>query len=232
MPSTLRRTATPLVSAVLLLAVTSGCGGGHRLAEYDFAGRSMALVVLSPSSPVLLTPNYGVKESDDIVSAVVKVGSKVARDVEGRRARARLDSAASRVNVADDLAKQTLERTSRYLGMHAVPSAREADFLLEVHLHNYGLDARSESAAYLFTESEAVLLDRQTGREIWNAKVHGSDQLTPSVSGTGLPGGGIITAGTLRTVSVADFQEALNQLVTVSSNRIADELRSSLRSVR
>ena len=231
MPSTNRSIAASLGATLLLLGAV-GCGGGHHLAEYDFAGRSMALVVIAPTAPVLLTPNYGVNESDDVVATVVKVGSKVARDVEGRRARARLDSAASRVSVADDLAKQTLERTSRYLGMHPVTSTGGADFLLEVHLHNYGLDARGESAAYLFTNSEAVLLHRHTGREIWNAKVHGSDQLTPSVHVAGIPGGGIITAGTLHTVTVADFQEALNQLVALSSNRIADQLRSSLRDLR
>lgn len=230
MPSTIRRGA-PFVGAALLL-LAAACGGGHHLGEYDFAGRSMALVVLSPTAPILLTPNYDVKESDDVISAVVKVGSKVARDVEGRRARARLDSAASRVSMADDLAKQTLERTSRYLGMRPVTSANGADFLLEIHLRNYGLDARGENAAYLFTNSEAVLLDRHTGREIWNVRVHGNDQLTPSMRGTGIPGGGIITAGTLRTVTVADFQEALNQLVALSSSRIADELRASLRDVR
>jgi hypothetical protein len=218
---------------MLFLLAAAACGRGHHLGEYNFTDRSMALVVIAPPSPGLLTPGYGLKESDDVVSAVVRAGSKVARDVEGRRARARLDSATSRVSMADDLAKRTLERTSRYLGLRPVTSTADADFLLEVHMRNYGVDARGESAAYLYTNSEAVLLDRRTGREIWNVKVQGTDRLTPIIRGTGsIPGGGIITAGTLHTVTVADFQQALDQLVTLSSNRIADELRSSLRDVR
>ena len=231
--ATIRPAVARLLAAALLLSLAStACGHGHHLGEYTFTDRSMALVVIAPRGPGLLTPGYGVNESDDVVSAVVKAGSKVARDVEGRRARARLDSATSRVSIADTLARRTLDRTSRYLGLRPVSSSADADFLLEVHMRNYGVDARSESAAYLYTNAEAVLLDRRTGREIWNVEVHGSDRLTPSVGAGSIPGGGIITAGTLRTVTVADFQQALDQLVTLSSNRIADELRASLRDAR
>jgi hypothetical protein len=231
-PSGSTRTAR-LVALPLLAAIACG-GPGHHLDEYAFANRTMALVVLDSPAPALLTPGYGVRGSDDVIAVVARAGSSVARDVAGRRARARLDSATSRVHIADDLARRTLERTSRYLGLRPVPGASEADFLLEVRLRNYGIDARSESAAYLFTNAEAVLLDRRSGREIWNAEVRGSDRLTPAVRGTAsVPGmGGVITAGTLHSVSVADFQGALDQLVTLSSNRIADDLRAALRDVR
>ena len=229
----IRPAGVALIGAVFLLLASAACGRGHHLDEYTFTNRSMALVVIAPPAPGLLTPGYGLNEADDVVSAVVRAGSKVARDVEGRRARARLDSATSRTSMADDLARRTLDRTSRYLGLRPVSSASDPDFLLEVHMRNYGVDARGESAAYLYTNAEAVLLDRRTGREIWNVKVHGTDRLTPFIGRTGsIPGGGIITAGTLHTVTVADFQQALDQLVTLSSNRIADELRASLRDVR
>jgi len=42
----------------------------------------------------------------------------------------------------------------------------------------------------------------------------------------------VITASTLGSVSVADFQGALNQLMDYSSNLITNELRSALRDVR
>ena len=89
-----------------------------------------------------------------------------------------------------------------------VPAASEADadFLLEIHMRSYGIDVRSRGAARLYTNAEAVLLDRRTGREIWNSRVRGTDRLTPHVVGMrGVPGT-VITAGTLHTVTVADFQ--------------------------
>ena len=218
-------------AGVLVLFGAAACGGHHHLGEYTFAERSMAVVVVSPPAPGLLTAGYDVRASDDAVQAVIKAGSTAAKDVEARRAHARLDSATARVGVTGDLAQRTLERTSRYLGTRPSPSARDADDLLEVHMRSFGLDARSQSA-YLYTNAEAVLLDRRSGREIWNVKVHGTDRLTPHVRGVGGVPGAIVTAGMLRTMTVQDFQDALGQLADLSANLMADELRAALRDVR
>ena len=87
-------------------------------------------------------------------------------------------------------------------------------------------------SASLYTNAEVVLLDRRTGGEIWFVKVHGTDRLTPRVYGAGGVGGSIIAAGTLHTMTVADFEQALDQLMTLSANVVADELRSALRDAR
>lgn len=154
------------------------------------------------------------------------------KNSEAGRARARLDSATTRAGLADALAHRTLERASRYLGMQAVQNTTGADFLLEVHMRSFGIDVRGRGAAELYTNAEVVLLDRRTGREIWDVSVRATDRLTPRVYGAGRLPGTVITAGTLHTVTVADFQDALDQLVQLSSNAIADELRESLRDAR
>jgi hypothetical protein len=231
--ATTRRATSAPVSAILAFALISGCGGPrHHLAEYSFADRTLGLVYIAAPAPSLYTGSYGIRADDDPVTAVVRAGAGVAKQVEARRASARLDSALTRTRVSDLLANRTLDRAGRYLGMRPVTSSDAADFLLEIQMRNLGIDVSGSSAAYLYTNAEAVLLDRRTGREIWSAKVHGTDRLTPSVHGGDQVPGTIITAGTLGTVSVADFQSALDQLATLSSTVIADELRSALRSAR
>jgi hypothetical protein len=220
-----------------LVVVLAACGGNkHHLAEYAFADRTMAMVSVAQPSPGLLTGAYNLSADDGLTEAVIKAGTGVAKDAEARRARARLDSASMRTDLSRDLANRALERTSRYLGVRAASSPDNADFLMEIHMHSFGLDARSSSAAYLYTNAEAVLLERRTGREIWNVNIHGTDRLTPRVRGGigGVPGvpGAIVTASTLHTLTVADFQDALDQLLALSSNLIADELRASLRDAR
>lgn len=226
------RAARSLTCTLAVLALPA-CAGHHHLGEYTFAQRSMAVVVVSSPAPSLLTGGYDLR-ADDPVGSVLRAGTVAAKDVEARRAHARLDSAAAIVGATGDLAQRTLERTSRYLGTRPVQGAADADFLLEVRMKNFGLDARGQSSAYLYTNAEAVLLDRRSGREIWNCAVHGTDRLTPRVRGaTNVPGAGaIITASSLATMSVADFQDALQQLAELSSNVVADELRSALRDVR
>jgi hypothetical protein len=223
----------PVVAALIVAAAfVAGCGPNHHLKDYTFSDRSMALVYLEPPRPELFTGGYDLASSKNPLEAVVKAGSGIAKEVEGRKANARLDSASSSVDVAGRLAQQTLERASRYLGVRPVTTRDNADFLIEVHMRRFGIDASGQGAAYLFTNAEAVLLERRTGREIWSIAVRGTDRITPSVRGTDQLPGAIVTAGTLGAVTVADFQQALEQLVQLSSNLIADELREALRDVR
>lgn len=227
-----RYRARVLAVVCSIVATLPACGGGHHLAEYPFASRTLAVVYIAPPSPELLTSYYDLGNSQNPIQAVVRAGADVAREREGRRAYARLDSAAARIDIPAVLAQRTLERASRYLGTRPVTDESQADYLLEVRMERFGINAKADEAAYLFTFAEAVLLDRRTGREIWNVKIHGRDRLTPYVQSSSPIPGSVITASTLGSVSVADFQGALNQLMDSASNLITNELRSALRGVR
>lgn len=231
----MRRLDAPVVhsriAVAMALALVAGCGK-HYLNQYDFSDKTLALVYIEPPAPELLHGWYNLDVDGNAIQTVVQAGAKVAKEVEARRASARLDSAAQRVDVASRLAQRTLERASRYLGTRMVVTPDGADYVLEIHMRSFGIDARSNRATYLFTRAEAVLLDRKTGREIWSEDVRGTDRLTPYVVGTRSVPSAVFTAATLHTVTVADFQEALEQLTTYTSNLITNELREKLRDVR
>ena len=220
------------IAATALLLATAGCGGKHYLAHYQFADKTISLVYIEPPAPELIHGWYNVDAGGTAVQTVVRAGASIAKEVEARKASTRLDSAAVRVDVSGRLAQRTLERASRYLGTRPVMTPDGADFVLEMHMRSFGIDARSNRAAYLFTRAEAVLIDRRTGREIWSEEVRGSERLTPWVAGTPNVPSAIFTAATLHSVTVADFQEALDQLCTYTSNLITNELREKLRDVR
>src|SRR5690349_8283753 len=129
------------------LFAASACGGyHHHLADYDFSGRSMAVVSIAQPAPSLLTGTVDLS-GESIKETVMQAGSTVASNMEARRARARLDSAVARFDLTNELAQRTLGRTSRYLGVHPAASENDADFLMEIHVHNFGIDARKSSAA-------------------------------------------------------------------------------------
>src|SRR3954462_6333727 len=220
------------VAGSALVASVVACGGGHHLAEYPFASRTLAVVYMGPPAPLLLTSYFDLTNSQNAVEAVVRAGADVAREREGRRANARLDSATSRIDIPAVLAQRTLVRASRYLGTRSVTDENQADYLMEVRMERFGINAKADEATYLFTFAEAVLIDRRTGREIWNVNVHGRDRLTPYVQSSSPIPGSVIAAGTLGSVRVGDFQNALNELMDYSSTLITNELRAALRDVR
>jgi hypothetical protein len=215
-----------------IVSFAVGCGGGHHLAEYPFSSRTLAVVYIAPPAPVLLTSYYDLSNSQNPVEVAVRAGADVVREREARRASSRLDSATARIDIPKVLAQRTLERASRYLGTRPITDEQQADYLMEVRMDRFGINAKADEATYLFTYAEAVLLDRRTGREIWNVNIHGRDRLTPYVQSNSRIPGSVIAAGTLGSVSVSDFQGALNELMDLSSTLITNELRSALRDVR
>lgn len=222
----------PVRVLVLAVAASLACGGGHHLAEYDFGGGTLAMVDLGTPAPVLLTGDVDVDTERGALETVLDAGSRAAKEVAARDARARLDSASARVDMGERMADRLLERAGRYLGTRAVEAASEADYLLELDVRDYGIDARGERDARLFVVAEAVLLHRRTGREIWNTEVRGRDRLTPSVEGSEHLPSDVFTAGGLARISVADFERILRGLADVSADAVTDQLREDLREVR
>lgn len=222
------RSLTITVAAIMI----AGCSRKHYLAQYQFSDRTLAMVFLDPPAPELLTGFYDLRPTTNPIRVATRVAGGIAKEIEARKVSAKLDSAILHVDIPARLARRTLERASRYLGTRPAMSAADADYVLEVNMRRFGIDARNSTAAYLYTRAEAVLIDRKTGREIWSVDVRGSDRLTPWVHGTRDIPSSIITAATMSTVSVADLQDALDQLVTSSSNAITNRLRDKLRDVR
>lgn len=215
-----------------LVATQAACGGKHHLEEYRFFDRTLGVSFIEPPEAELKHGWYNVDPGGNAIQNVVQAGAKVAKELEARRALSRLDSAEQAVDLTELLANGTAQRASRYLGTRAATDVDAADYVLEIEMREFGIDARSNSATYLYSRAEAILIDRRSGREIWSKKVKGTDRLTPYIVGTMDAPSAIFTAATLHTVSVAQFQRALEQLVVNTSNRIANELRADLRDAR
>lgn len=228
-------TAVPTLRGVLVCALAaaslSACGGGHELERYSFAGSTLAVADYAPPAPALWTGGYDV-DGDDVITAVLDAGSQVAKDIEARRVRTRLDSAANLVDVRARMSQWTLERAARYLGARPVDDPAAADYLLEVYVRQYGIDARGDRPARLFMNVEAVLLDRRSGHEAWTVEVNSHDRLTPPVAtGSSVPID-IVTAGSLHTLTAEQLRTELAGLTDFTADYLTNELRKDLRDIR
>src|SRR5207244_9409907 len=126
-----RRLLPAIIATAAIAASLVSCGGGHHLAEYPFTSRTLAVVYIAPPAPVLLTSYYDLRNSQNPVEAVVRAGADVAREREGRRANARLDSATARIDIPAVLAQRTLQRASGSLATQPVPTKNQAHNLLK-----------------------------------------------------------------------------------------------------
>jgi hypothetical protein len=226
----------PLFAAVVAATTIalSGCGSKHRLAEYDFRGRTLAVVTLAPPYPEILSGTNLDTKADSPLEKVLRVGSEIAREASARRLRARLDSAATAVDVSGRLSERALNNAARHLRATPVGEPGAGAHELEIRVRHYGIVANSWSAgAYYSIDAEVFLLDGATGRRIWSTSVRRRDPVGPSAIGVDDRSvTNVVTAVTLANMSAAEIQRALESLADYSADRVVEQLAKALDDAR
>jgi hypothetical protein len=221
--------------AALALLTASGCASAGHLAEYDFRDRAVGVVSVAPPHPEVFTRGDFWFVRPNLVDAGVRVAAEIVREVEAERARARLDSAVVRVDVAQRMSARVLEQGARQLRARPVERVQESDFEIELRVRRYGIEADSwDDQARFVIEAEVLLLDAASGREIWKSKLDEKERVSSGVLGWALPDavGGAVTAGQLAGLSVAEMERALESLADYCADRMMDSLRRGLEKAR
>jgi hypothetical protein len=219
-----------LASAVVLGG--GACGPSHHLGEYDFRGNTLAAVAELPAFPDILTGPLFVGTSANPVGAIIQAGSRAAREISVRSVRDKLHRADERVNIGAILEDEAQRRASRYLRTESSPSPADADFSLEIYVHEYGIEASDwDASAYFFIDAEATLLDQAAAREVWRARVKARDPVGPEIYGEGVVRD-VITAAAIVELSEDDMVRALERLSQFAATQITDQLRADLQDTR
>src|ERR1051325_5003705 len=87
-----------LTAAVVIAVAATACGNKHYLAQYAFANHTIALQYLEPPETELLQGSYDISLIHNPIEGVTRAGGAIAKEAVARRARARLDSAADRMD--------------------------------------------------------------------------------------------------------------------------------------
>lgn len=216
------------LALVALGVAASACGGTSRLHEYAFAERRVAVVAAIPPRPLVFTDGFFDARLDprDPVGTAFRVGSAFAKHNEARKAQARMDSALAAVDVAERVARQTLVQGARHLGYRPVDHPREADFVIDVRVFDYGLVASSwEAATYFEIDAEVLMVEAATRRVIWRERVREHEPVSAAFFGLGRTLGNVYTAATLSALSTEEMAQALEHLADYTADRLTAELR-------
>lgn len=218
-----------------LFTAISACQSTGRLDEYDFAQRTIAGVYDFPPYPEVLTGPYFPGHPKNPVHALMRVGSVIAKEAAAAGVQERLDSASVLVDVAGRTTERASQRVARFLRADLVADEASADFLFEVRIRDYGIDATAwNAAAHVFVDAEVILFDGVDGREIWESKVREREAIAPHIFGP-RPANTIrdvVTAAALANMSVDDIARALEHVADFAADRVSERLRDSLEEVR
>jgi hypothetical protein len=219
----------PLLAASLLaLLMLAGCGPSHRLGQYDFAERSVAVVAAIPPGPRVASGPWSEAFVDlrDPIGSAVRVGTATAKWEEARKAQVRLDSAAARVDVAEIIARRALAGSASTLGLRPVNDPNAADFVLDIRVYEYGLVADSyDGATFFAVEADVVLLDGATRETVWKDEVREREVVTNTLFGLPPAAGNVVTARALARLSTEEMARGLGRLAGFAADRVTRELR-------
>ncbi len=216
-----------------LFLVATACGPSHHLGEYDFHGSLLATVVDVPPYPEIATGPLVVDapKGNDPIRSVLRTGSRVAREVAVHGSQEKLERAAGRVDMAAVVEDDALRRSTRILRADA-GSESSADFLLEIVVDRYGIEARDwDASAYFFINARASLVDRSSQRWVWRAKVKATSPVGPEVFGHDVVRN-VVTTAAVTDLSEDDMVRALQQLSEFSATEITNRLREDLLDAR
>jgi len=229
-----RSSYATIASTLLVPVIMGACGPKHRLADFDFRDRGLEVVSETPLRPqVLRGPLFVGGSSGDPVRDIVRAGARVVREIQAHDVQDRLDEASRNVDVGYILEDGVLERAARYLGARPTTIVGEGDFVFELTVGDYGIDAEDWNAtAYFYIEADASLIEASSGTEVWRAEISANDPIGPEIWGPRRAVRDVVTAGVLADLSVEEIETALESLADFSARVITDRLRDDLRKMR
>ncbi len=224
------RCSWPALAIILLVALlfTSACGSAKRLRPYDFRGETAAAIYAAPPRPVVFTSGGdGWIDLDRPIRSALRVGTALAKQAERQRAQQRLDSAFQRIDVGERMAVTVLSTAKNYLGYQPVGDPADAAFVFDVRVKEYGVLASSwENATFFVMKGDLVLLDNQTGRQIWKKGINDRELITDSVFGLGVAVGNVMTARMLASLSVDEMAAGMDRLAEHAAVRLSQRLQA------
>ncbi len=208
-----------------LLVLLTACAS-HKLVEYDLREADIAARTFMPPRANVFTDLYNMYiNPHDLIGSALSVGTSIARESQASKARARLDSAMAMVNVPAIIEEEMLFRSAELLNFRPVNEIKMADFIFNVRMEKYGIDARGwEVGTYFIIESEIELIDNQQQRRIWKRKVEAREPLSPRLFGISSSVENIMDAMALSELTVEEMATGMENLALFAADLFAEKL--------
>lgn len=213
-----------LLVFVLSPALFFSCSS-NKLAQYELKDANIAAQTFMPPRANVFTDFSFNIDPKDLISSAIGVGTTIAREAQAVKARARLDSAMMRVDVPAIIEEEVLMQAADMLNFRPVNEVDAADFVFNVDMKRYGIDARGwDVGTYFVVDSRVELIDNETHRRIWKAHVQERQPLSSSIFGLAYPVENVLDAIALSQLSVEEMTIGLQYLAHFSADRIAEKL--------
>jgi hypothetical protein len=214
-----------LCSTVVLLA---SCMTVNHLDRYDFEGSTLAVDMRTPPEPRLRI-DYDFQMNNSPFMSALSVMSNLAKANQASRARELMQAALMDVDVPGIVRSETFRACAASLSALPVDSVRTADYVLDLHIDEWGIEARSPVAAVsLHIKVLASIYPRHGDELAWRREVTVDQPAEPDMFGIGNVIGNMVTATVLADMTEENLARGFKELGSLTARRVAMELENDL----
>jgi hypothetical protein len=223
-----RRFILPVVAAATAVLLAS-CVTVNRL-EHVRLDNPVLASVLAPPPPPSLDTWYDLSiDTRNPIGTVLRVGSSIVMAAEAEKAAERMREALNEIDVPAVVLEESSSRCARALDAAQVDDARDADFVLDLEIEEYGIDAPGWNAAVSLDLSVTVrLYERRSGELVWRRHVSVSHRASPDVFGLPSAAENIFTAAMLAALTTEEMARGFASLAHFAARVVGDTLEHDL----
>ena len=225
MKKTVIKVILVLFGSILILTLSTCCSM-NKLQGYRFREHTVSALLAHPRPPEIFTDDWTNVDFSNPVEAVIGIGTGIAKEVEVAKTRAKLESAMEMVDIPEIVRTETLERGAQYLHYLSIEDTENSDYLFDIIIRRYGIDAKSWTASVYFKMNiKITLLDNRKGKEVWRRCFHEKVPVSREVFGLPDAAGNVITAISLSQLTAEQIAIGLENLALHTSDRMIHKLQ-------
>lgn len=197
----------------------------HRLHEYRLNDTTVAARTFPPPRANVYTHFNVHFDLSNPVETALSLGSTIAKEGQAARARARLDSAMAMVDIPLLIEEEVLFSSSELLQFRPVNEVELADFVFNIDIKGYGIDAHGwDAGTYFVVDTHVELVDNENQRRVWRTHMEEKEPLAPRMFGLGHSAENILDAMALSKLTVEEIAAGLENLAGFTAQTIAKKL--------
>ena len=174
--------------------------------------------------------NYNVRiDTGNPVLTFASVAANLAKANQIAKDEQKMFAALRQIDVPQLVWEETFERCVRSLASEQVSSVGNSDYIFDLEIRHYGLDADSTNAAVMIEITTTARLYATADRRlIWQRNVSVRDPLSPEVFGAGSVVDTVITTAALAKLTEDQLARGFGEAARRVSYQIARELEDDI----
>jgi hypothetical protein len=209
-------------AAAAVILLLASCATINRLDRYVIEDASLRTQMRMPPPATLDLGYSSPVDSGNPIGTAIRVGTTIIKASEAAKAEPVMREALRSVDVPVIVLEETSQACAAVLNARLVESGQKADYLLDLDIYEYGIEAPSwSSSVSLHLGMTAIMYHNSSGEIVWRRKHITVDiPASPQMFGLGSAAGDIVSAAVLSSLTVDQLEEGFRRLALESARRV------------